>query len=147
MSALTFIGLVPFPQLRVDGVFLASSDLVVFHKLRCQRCLVDRVLGEWLGQAVLRFGFDVGGGGYLDSTVITRVNVHAQELLRLVLHRQLESIAEDAEVGVGLCAASVGHPAVCGRYQYGAPLRSWRYKSLCVSTVRASRLRIRDRMI
>eukprot|EP00965_Chrysotila_dentata_P023432 776872-Pleurochrysis_carterae.AAC.2 len=28
----------------------------------------------------------------------------------------------------------------CGRHQYGAPLRLWRYKSLRVSTVRASRL-------
>eukprot|EP00965_Chrysotila_dentata_P185637 6128732-Pleurochrysis_carterae.AAC.1 len=30
--------------------------------------------------------------------------------------------------------------ATCGRHQYGAPLRSWRYKSLRVSAVCASRL-------
>eukprot|EP00965_Chrysotila_dentata_P251976 6210403-Pleurochrysis_carterae.AAC.1 len=33
-----------------------------------------------------------------------------------------------------------------GRHQYGAPLRPWRYESLRGSAVRASRLRIRDRM-
>eukprot|EP00965_Chrysotila_dentata_P109239 3610218-Pleurochrysis_carterae.AAC.1 len=30
--------------------------------------------------------------------------------------------------------------------QYNAPLRPWRYESLRVSAVRATRLRIRDRM-
>eukprot|EP00965_Chrysotila_dentata_P073192 2418484-Pleurochrysis_carterae.AAC.1 len=34
----------------------------------------------------------------------------------------------------------------CGRHQYSAPLGPWRYELLLVSTVRASRLRIRDRM-
>eukprot|EP00965_Chrysotila_dentata_P097751 3231818-Pleurochrysis_carterae.AAC.6 len=36
--------------------------------------------------------------------------------------------------------------ATCGRHQYNAPLRSWHYKSLRVSAVHASRLRISDRM-
>eukprot|EP00965_Chrysotila_dentata_P028766 955920-Pleurochrysis_carterae.AAC.1 len=34
----------------------------------------------------------------------------------------------------------------CGRHQYGAPLRPWRYELLRISAVRTSRLRIRDRM-
>eukprot|EP00965_Chrysotila_dentata_P026661 883905-Pleurochrysis_carterae.AAC.1 len=35
----------------------------------------------------------------------------------------------------------------CGRQQYGATLRPWRVESLRVSAVRASRLRIRDRLL
>eukprot|EP00965_Chrysotila_dentata_P224293 6194101-Pleurochrysis_carterae.AAC.1 len=31
----------------------------------------------------------------------------------------------------------------CGKHQYGTPLRPWRYKSLRVSAMRASRFRIR----
>eukprot|EP00965_Chrysotila_dentata_P003633 119518-Pleurochrysis_carterae.AAC.1 len=34
----------------------------------------------------------------------------------------------------------------CGRQQYGAPLRSWRFELLRVSAVRASRLHSRDRV-
>eukprot|EP00965_Chrysotila_dentata_P246951 6207454-Pleurochrysis_carterae.AAC.5 len=98
--------------LRANGVLLACGDLVVLHKLRCRLSFVDLVLGERCGQVVLCFGLDVGRGGDLDSTVVARVDVHAQKLLRLVLHCQLETLAKDAKVIVCLRAACVGHPAV-----------------------------------
>eukprot|EP00965_Chrysotila_dentata_P197598 6178284-Pleurochrysis_carterae.AAC.1 len=39
---------------------------------------------------------------------------------------------------------SVVRLAECGRHQYGAPLRPWRYESLRIRAVRALSLRIRD---
>eukprot|EP00965_Chrysotila_dentata_P152102 5025887-Pleurochrysis_carterae.AAC.1 len=49
-------------------------------------------------------------------------------------------------VGAGVGGATGMGLRTCGRHQYGAALRSWCYESLRVSAVRASRLRIRDRM-
>eukprot|EP00965_Chrysotila_dentata_P173303 5720421-Pleurochrysis_carterae.AAC.1 len=39
-----------------------------------------------------------------------------------------------------MCQAHGTFKVGCGRHQYGGPLRSWRYESLWVSAVRASRL-------
>eukprot|EP00965_Chrysotila_dentata_P179343 5922128-Pleurochrysis_carterae.AAC.1 len=48
--------------------------------------------------------------------------------------------------GGGRAAAVHARRVGCGKHQYGAPLRPWRYESLRVSAVRASRLCIRERM-
>eukprot|EP00965_Chrysotila_dentata_P016913 560914-Pleurochrysis_carterae.AAC.1 len=73
-----------------------------------------RVLGQKLWQVELGFRLDVGRGGDLDASTLAHVNVHAEELLRLGLHCELEALAEDAQVLVGVDASGVCHPAVVG---------------------------------
>eukprot|EP00965_Chrysotila_dentata_P137367 4543900-Pleurochrysis_carterae.AAC.2 len=97
---------------RVHVVVFSGCDHVVLDELRRRRGIVERILLERPWQVIFCLSLDVGGGGNFDAAVGTYVDVHSEELLRLLLQGKLEAILKYAQVVVGLSAASVGHPAV-----------------------------------